>query len=88
METIVRLKGSYRRIGIVSLAGSSAMLIVSTVGWSLDTPDHRGLLGVLVIGSIWTSFVGLSVWLILAYQREVIREVVEAAREVLVIGAA
>src|SRR5690242_4440787 len=69
MKTIIRRKRSVARIGIVGLVFFPAMLALSVVAACTDPEAERSPGVMLLVGSIWVFFIGLSAWLILAYRR-------------------
>jgi hypothetical protein len=69
MKTVIRLRRSFFRRVVVLLPFFSAMLIISLLGMYLDAPPDRRLVGVLFVALGWSVFVGITVWLLLAYRR-------------------
>ena len=65
-----RLTRSHFRLGIVGVILYSAVAIASAIGMYFEAPPDRKLLALVLFPTLWTPFIGLSVWLILAYRRE------------------
>jgi hypothetical protein len=70
MSRIIRIKRSFLRIGVATLALWLLMLTGCVVSLAVDPRARQDTRGMAVIGTVGSFFVGLSAYMILAARRE------------------
>lgn len=73
MERTFRMRPFYRKLAIAVLIFSTAMAALSAVGMAIEAPAGRKMLAVIVFPLLWSPFIGLSLWLLIAHHKEQLR---------------